>query len=112
MTLCGVLKDILLVAASIAIWGTPISGLQYFGYSVALAGLVYYKLGGATIKAQLSEMNRAWAEYGAKHPALRKVIVFGAVLVCLFLMLGALAPTVGYDSTYLTSAIKEDEKTT
>lgn len=112
MTLCGVLKDILLVAASIAIWGTPVSALQYFGYSIALAGLVYYKLGGATIKAQLSEMNRAWAEYGANHPALRKVIVFGAVLIFLFLMLGGLAPTVGYNSTYLTSVIKEGDKAT
>ena len=112
MTLCGVLKDILLVAASIAIWGTPVSALQYFGYSIALAGLVYYKLGGATIKAQLSEMNRAWAEYGANHPALRKVIVLGAVVIFLFLVLGGLAPTVGYDSTYLTSVIKEGDKAT
>ena len=112
MTLCGVLKDILLVAASIAIWGTPVSALQYFGYSVALAGLVYYKLGGATIKAQLSELNRAWAEYGAKHPAVRKVIVFGSVMVFLFLVLGGLAPKVGYDSTYLTSVIKEGDKAT
>lgn len=112
MTLCGVLKDILLVAASIAIWGTPVSALQYFGYSIALAGLVYYKLGGATIKAQLSELNRAWAEYGAKHPAIRKVIVFGSVLLFLFLVLGGLAPKVGYDSTYLTSVIKEGDKPT
>lgn len=112
MTLCGVLKDILLVAASIAIWGTPVSALQYFGYSIALAGLVYYKLGGATIKAQLSEMNRAWAEYGANHPALRKVIVFGAVLIFLFLVLGGLAPTVGYDSKYLSSVITEGDKAT
>ena len=112
MTLCGVLKDILLVAASIAIWGTPISALQYFGYSIALAGLVYYKLGGATIKAQLSELNRAWAEYGAKHPAVRKVIVLGSVLLLLFLVLGGLAPKVGYDSTYLTSVIKEGDKAT
>ena len=112
MTLCGVLKDILLVAASIAIWGTPVSALQYFGYSIALAGLVYYKLGGATIKAQLSELNRAWAEYGAKHPAVRKVIVFGSVLLFLFLVLGGLAPKVGYDSTYLTSVIKEGDKAT
>ena len=112
MTLCGVLKDILLVAASIAIWGTPVSALQYFGYSIALAGLVYYKLGGATIKAQLSELNRAWAEYGAKHPAIRKVIVLGSVLLLLFLVLGGLAPKVGYDSTYLTSVIKEGDKAT
>lgn len=110
MTLCGVLKDILLVAASIAIWGTPISALQYFGYAIALGGLVYYKLGGATIKAQFSEMGRAWAEYGAKHPALRKLIVFGSVILLLFIVLGGLAPTVGYDSTYLSSVIKEGDK--
>ena len=110
MTLCGVLKDILLVAASIAIWGTPISALQYFGYTIALCGLVYYKLGAATIKAQFSDMGRAWAEYGARHPALRKLIVFGSIILLLFIVLGGLAPTVGYDSTYLTSVIKDGEK--
>ena len=110
MTLCGVLKDILLVAASIAIWGTPISALQYFGYTIALCGLVYYKLGAATIKAQFSDMGRAWAEYGAKHPALRKLIVFGSIILLLFIVLGGLAPTVGYDSTYLTSVIKDGDK--
>ena len=112
MTLCGVLKDILLVAASIVIWGTPVSALQYFGYSIALCGLVYYKLGGATIKTQFSEASRAWAEYGAKHPALRKLIVFGSVILLLFVILGGLAPTVGYDSNYLTSVIKEGDKAT
>ena len=110
MTLCGVLKDILLVAASIAIWGTPISGLQYFGYSIALGGLIYYKLGAATLKAQLSDMNRTWAEYGAKHPAMRKVIVFGGIVLVLFILLGGLAPTVGYDSTYLQSVIKNSDE--
>ena len=110
MTLCGVLKDILLVAASIAIWGTPISTLQLFGYSIALGGLIYYKLGAATIKAQFSEMSRAWAEYGAKHPATRKVIVFGAFALFVFIVLGGLAPSVGYDSTYLQSVIKDSDK--
>ena len=110
MTLCGVLKDILLVAASVAIWGTPISLLQYFGYSIALCGLVYYKLGATTIKAQFSDMSRRWAEYGAKHPALRKLIVLGGIILLLFVILGGLAPTVGYDSTYLTSVIKDSDK--
>lgn len=111
MTLCGVLKDILLVAASVIIWRDPISALQCFGYSIALGGLVYYKLGAATIKAQFSDLGRAWAEYGAKHPALRKLIVFGSVILLLFVVLGGLAPTVGYDSNYLTSVIKEGDKT-
>lgn len=45
ITLCGVLKDILLVCASIIIFGAPISGIQLVGYSIALIGLLYYKLG-------------------------------------------------------------------
>ncbi|MCJ1275417.1 hypothetical protein MMC21_003220 [Puttea exsequens] len=110
MTLCGVLKDILLVAASIAIWGTPISALQYFGYSIALCGLVYYKLGAATLKTKFSEAGRSWAEYGAKHPALRKLIVLGAVVTMMFILLGGLAPRAGYDSKYLTSVLKDDTK--
>ena len=110
MTLCGVLKDILLVAASIAIWGTPISPLQYFGYTVALCGLIYYKLGAATIKAQLSEAGRLWAEFGSNRPALRKVVVFGGILVMLFVLLGGLAPTVGYDPKYLASTVKDADK--
>ena len=109
MTLCGVLKDILLVFASIAIWGTPISGLQAFGYSIALGGLVYYKLGAATIKAQFSDVGRLWAEFGSNRPALRKVIVFGGVLMIFFIVLGGLAPTVGYDSKYLNSIKGADD---
>ena len=46
MTLCGVLKDILLVAASCFLYGDPVMPLQIFGYSIALLGLLYYKLGG------------------------------------------------------------------
>ena len=110
MTLCGVLKDILLVAASIAIWGTPISALQYFGYSIALAGLVYYKLGAETIKAQFSDLGRLWAEYGAKHPALRKVIVFGAVVALMVMVLLGLAPTVGVDPSQFATVLKEGDK--
>ncbi|CAG8950231.1 hypothetical protein HYFRA_00008469 [Hymenoscyphus fraxineus] len=45
MTLCGVLKNILLVVASILIWATVITPIQFFGYSIALCGLVYYGAG-------------------------------------------------------------------
>ncbi|CAG8972082.1 hypothetical protein HYALB_00004948 [Hymenoscyphus albidus] len=45
MTLCGVLKNILLVVASILIWATIITPIQFFGYSIALCGLVYYGVG-------------------------------------------------------------------
>ncbi|KAH6680472.1 triose-phosphate transporter [Halenospora varia] len=45
MTLCGVLKNILLVLASVLIWATIVTPLQFIGYFIALCGLVYYGLG-------------------------------------------------------------------
>ncbi|KAM0753710.1 TPT-domain-containing protein [Meredithblackwellia eburnea MCA 4105] len=43
LTLSGVVKDILLVAGSVFFFGSSITGLQMFGYSVALTGLVVFK---------------------------------------------------------------------
>ncbi|KAL8654658.1 MAG: hypothetical protein Q9210_001380 [Variospora velana] len=100
LTLCGVLKDILLVFASIAIWGKPVTALQFFGYSIALAGLVYFKLGADTIKAKFSDAGRAWADYGVRHPALRKVIVFFGMLVVAMFVLAGLAPA-SYDNWHV-----------
>lgn len=107
LTLCGVLKDIILVFASIAIWGTPVSLLQFFGYSIALGGLVYYKLGGDTLKTQLGEVNRMWAEYGARRPALRKVTTFIIGILIISLVLGGIAPKIGYNS--IQSIVGEDD---
>ncbi|PHH63760.1 hypothetical protein CDD81_5525 [Ophiocordyceps australis] len=45
MTLTGIFKNILLIVVSIFIWNTPISLLQAVGYSIALAGLIYYSVG-------------------------------------------------------------------
>ncbi|RHZ62956.1 UDP-galactofuranose transporter [Aspergillus thermomutatus] len=98
MTLCGVLKDILLVAASMMIWQTPVTGLQFFGYSIALIGLVYYKLGGDKIKEYAGQANRSWAEYGANHPAQRKSIIIGAVVLIFFLLIGSMAPSYAPES--------------
>lgn len=95
MTLSGVLKDILLVLASMVIFQDPVSPLQFFGYSIALGGLVYYKLGADKLKENLGAAQRAWAEYGANHPAARKAIVFGGVLFTVFLLLGGVASS-GY----------------
>jgi multidrug transporter EmrE-like cation transporter len=54
MTLSGVLKDILLVVASMIIFRDPVTAVQFFGYSLALGGLIYFKLGGERIKHYLS----------------------------------------------------------
>jgi Ca2+/Na+ antiporter len=45
MTLTGIFKNILLVVASVIIWNTQITPLQFLGYGLALCGLVYYSLG-------------------------------------------------------------------
>lgn len=45
MTLTGILKNILLVIASVMIWQTSITPMQFLGYAIALAGLIYYSLG-------------------------------------------------------------------
>ncbi|KAF5356939.1 hypothetical protein D9756_006615 [Leucocoprinus leucothites] len=47
LTLAGVFKDILLITGSVLIFGYPITPLQVFGYSVALAGLVLFKTSGS-----------------------------------------------------------------
>lgn len=107
MTLCGVLKDVLLVLASMAIWATPISGLQAFGYSIALSGMIYYKLGGDALKGYAGEAGRQWAEFGSTRPALRKIVIISAVVLLVFLVFGGLAPTYApeYDpSQYITNA--------
>ncbi|KAG0695933.1 triose-phosphate transporter family-domain-containing protein [Suillus ampliporus] len=46
LTLAGVLKDVLLVAGSVVIWGGDIGVMQASGYSIALCGLVMFKVTG------------------------------------------------------------------
>ncbi|EKD14075.1 uncharacterized protein L3040_007925 [Drepanopeziza brunnea f. sp. 'multigermtubi'] len=108
LTLCGVLKDILLVAASMLIWGTRISGLQAFGYTVALCGMVYYKLGQKELKPFIAEGTRRWAEFGASKPILRKLVVFSCFMTTFFFLLGGLAPTYApeYDPKNVLAAAK------
>jgi arginine exporter protein ArgO len=106
LTLCGVLKDILLVAASIMIWGTPVTSTQFFGYSIALGGLVYYKLGAEQIKNHIMEVNRNWQEFGNKKPAARHCVILGLVVLTVFILLGGLAPSFAVKSgTYLRSLL-------
>lgn len=109
LTLCGVLKDILLVGASMAIWGTQVSGLQFFGYSIALGGMVYYKLGFEQLKGHIGEANRQWAEFGARKPVLRKVTIIVASAFIIFTLFGGLAPTYApeYDPRKLASGAGE-----
>ncbi|KAK4202617.1 triose-phosphate transporter family-domain-containing protein [Triangularia verruculosa] len=107
LTLCGVLKDVLLVVASMIIWGTQVTGLQFFGYSIALGGMVYYKLGYEAIKGYAGEAGRQWADFGNRRPILRRVSIMLFTVMTIFVLLGGLAPTYapGMDPTeYLNEA--------
>ncbi|KAF8637876.1 hypothetical protein AX17_002499 [Amanita inopinata Kibby_2008] len=46
LTLAGVFKDILLITGSVLIFGSTVTPLQVFGYSIALGGLVLFKTSG------------------------------------------------------------------
>ncbi|GAO16270.1 uncharacterized protein UV8b_08208 [Ustilaginoidea virens] len=106
LTLCGVLKDIMLVVASMAIWGTPVTGLQFFGYTIALGGMVYYKLGYEQLKGYMGEANRQWAEFGARKPVLRKLSIIVLSVMVLFTLFTSLAHSGGYDASALTDEVR------
>lgn len=108
LTLCGVLKDLLLVFASILIWGTVISGLQTIGYTIAIIGMLYYKLGDKELKPWIAEGGRRWAEFGATKPITRKLLVIGVTVVLFFTLVGGLgsnyAPDYVDPKSYLEKA--------
>ncbi|KAI1496747.1 TPT-domain-containing protein [Biscogniauxia marginata] len=61
LVLTGILKNILLVIAAVAIWSTPIAGLQLFGYGLALVGLLLYQSSWQEMKMNLKASIR-WAK--------------------------------------------------
>lgn len=75
------------------IWRTQVSGLQFFGYSIALGGMLYYKLGAETLKTYAAQAGREWSELGNTRPVLRKLILIGGVVFIIFLLAGGVAPT-------------------
>ena len=89
LTLSGVLKDILLVVASMTIFKDPVAPWQWFGYSIALGGLMYYKLGGDKLKSLGTDTRLAVGTFQQENPILSKVLVLLTVLAGIaFLVLG------------------------
>lgn len=82
-----------------AIFRDPVSGLQVFGYGIALAGLVYYKLGADTLKQYAMNGGQNWSKYRAQHPALSKMIMFFGVLFIILVVMGGLFPYVPAEYT-------------
>ncbi|KAK8141286.1 solute carrier 35 member [Beauveria asiatica] len=80
LTMSGILKDILLVASSILLFGDPVTGQQFVGYSIALGGLVYYKLGSETLQAIAQEATLKVNNVRQNHPVRLRYVLFAAAL--------------------------------
>ncbi|KAM0800888.1 triose-phosphate transporter family-domain-containing protein [Usnea florida] len=93
LTLSGVLKDIFLVVASILIFHDPVTRLQYFGYSIALAGLMYYKLGGNKFQQAVKEVQLSLADLHRTNPARTKATILCSALGALALFVWVWWPT-------------------
>jgi hypothetical protein len=83
----------LLVCLSMVIFQDPVSLLQAFGYSIALAGMVYYKIGADATKEYVSQAGMMWADFGARRPVARKLVVLGAFFTGFVLLLFTFGPT-------------------
>ncbi|PSR80806.1 triose-phosphate transporter family-domain-containing protein [Coniella lustricola] len=89
LTMSGILKDILLVCASLVIFHDPVTLQQYFGYSIALGGLCYYKLGAEKLQSALTDARLHFGSMRHNHPARAKgaagFLVFGGILFAAYL---------------------------
>jgi hypothetical protein len=94
LTLSGVLKDILLVIASMAIFKDPVAPTQWFGYSIALGGLMYYKLGGDKLKSIGTDTRLAVGTFQQEYPIASKALIFCATLAGLAFLFFEVWPSV------------------
>ena len=88
----GVLKDVLLVFASTILFHDPVTGQQFFGYSIALAGLVYYKLGPDKIQTLAKDTQLQISQYRQSNPARVKVAGAATVFVVVFMLMWLWGP--------------------
>ncbi|PKY03735.1 TPT-domain-containing protein [Aspergillus campestris IBT 28561] len=77
LTMAGILKDILLVVASILIFGDPVTSQQFLGYGIALVGLAYYKLGAAGINSFISDLRLQLANNSGKSKLIIAAVIAG-----------------------------------
>jgi hypothetical protein len=108
MCLTGILKNILLVVASVVIWKTPITALQFIGYDIACFGLVYYSIGWDQMVAQSTAgweyAKNVWEQEDSTASIavgngisisvvqVRRAVVFGLALMTVGLLFYGLAP--------------------
>lgn len=61
-----------------------------FGYSIAIIGMLYYKLGDKELKPFIAEGGRRWAEFGANKPITRKLLIITLFIITFFTLIGGL----------------------
>ncbi|KAJ2968681.1 hypothetical protein NQ176_g9061 [Zarea fungicola] len=86
LTMSGILKDILLVVASMVLFRDPVTGQQFFGYSIALGGLVYYKLGGEALQSITKDATLKFNSIRQNHPERLRYAVLAAGFFALCLL--------------------------
>ncbi|EKG19541.1 protein of unknown function DUF250 [Macrophomina phaseolina MS6] len=75
MTLCGILKNILIVVASMVLFQDPVTVTQAVGFVISLSGLIYYRLGSANFIHVGGNMVKFWEELGEQRAIDVKVAV-------------------------------------
>lgn len=100
MKICGVLKDILIVMASMVVWHSPVTMLQVFGCSISLCGLVFYALPKSRIREHSSQANTVWSEKCVDRWTRNKVLIISGGILCLFQLFEGAA--VGYSLKVVT----------
>ncbi|KKY29199.1 putative triose-phosphate transporter [Phaeomoniella chlamydospora] len=94
MTLAGILKNIVVVVASVAIWATEVSMLQVVGYALALGGLVNFSLGWERIKLESAAVASRLGGFSGVldldinklSPVSRNWLTMGAAFLMIFMM--------------------------
>lgn len=86
LTLCGVLKNCGIVFASILLFGTIITPLQWLGYSIATLGLIYYSLGWEGCKQLYENGQTYWEMRGDKLRGKNLTMVIGVAAVVIVLL--------------------------
>ncbi|KAJ4420952.1 hypothetical protein N0V82_003993 [Gnomoniopsis sp. IMI 355080] len=105
LTMSGVLKDILLVFASMFIFHDPVTGQQFFGYSIALAGLTYYKLGAENLQSLATDARLRFGDYRQKNPARTKLVGIVAMFILVAWAFWMWGPTAGGDYAKYVRAV-------
>ncbi|KAK6848909.1 hypothetical protein PG995_012742 [Apiospora arundinis] len=110
--LTGILKNILLVVASVFIWGTAITPLQILGYGTALTGFVFYKSSWSDLKAGYSSWStrlRTSSGFGERlrSPVVRRVL---GLLLAISVLLVVYRYTPSDYLDYSTASLPSNQK--